>query len=118
MSNLFLVFLGGGAGSVARYTLSLLMGRAVFPWATVAANLLSTALLAWLISRSQLRGPGKEFWHLLLTVGFCGGFSTMSTFGLENWQLLRGGHWVYFACNICISVGGGLLLFVWLARSA
>ena len=62
--NLWLaVFLGGGAGSVVRYALSLLFLRAGlkdgFPWATLSANLIATAALAWLILRYQVHAPGK-----------------------------------------------------------
>ena len=94
------------------------MPRAWFPWATLSANLLATALLAWLVLRFEVHGPGKEHWRTLLAIGFCGGFSTMSTFNAENYQLLRDGFFGYAALNILVSVGAGILLFHLFARSA
>ncbi|MBL7940199.1 MAG: CrcB family protein [Flavobacteriales bacterium] len=121
--NLWLaVFLGGGVGSVVRYAIGHLFQRievnGVFPWATLSANLLATALLAWLILRFEVHLPGKEHWRALLAIGFCGGFSTLSTFSYENFQLLRDGLYTYAAMNIVISVGAGLFLFHLFARSA
>lgn len=122
MNTWLAVFVGGGAGSVVRYAISQLFQRievkSAFPWATLSANLLATAFLAWLVMRSGVDAPGKERWHALLAIGFCGGFSTLSTFSLENFQLLRDGLFGYAALNILISVAGGMLLFYLFARSA
>lgn len=116
------VFIGGGAGSVVRYAISQLLERVaakgVFPWATLSANLLATALLAWLVLRADVLGPGRETMRALLVVGFCGGFSTLSTFSHENYQLLRDGSIGIAALNMFISVGAGILLFHLFARSA
>lgn len=121
--NLWLaVFLGGGVGSVLRFAISQFFQRVevkgAFPWATLSANILATALLAWLILRFEVHLPGKEQWRALLAIGFCGGFSTLSTFSYENFQLLRDGLYLYAAFNIVISVGAGILLFNLFARSA
>lgn len=121
--NLWLaVFLGGGMGSVVRYSIGHLFARwevnDTFPWATLAANLLSTAFLAWLIMRWQVHLPGKEQWRALLAIGFCGGFSTLSTFSYENFHLIHDGAFGYAAINILVSVAAGILLFFLFARSA
>lgn len=121
--NLWLaVFLGGGAGSVVRFAISHFFQRfelnGAFPWATLLANILATAFLAWLILRYGVHAPGNEQWRALLAIGFCGGFSTLSTFSYENFQLLRDGLVGYAAANIIISVGAGILLFYLFARSA
>ena len=120
--NLWLaVFLGGGAGSIVRYAVSQLFQRVevkgAFPWATLLANLLATALLAWLIMRFEVNLPGKEQWRALLAIGFCGGFSTLSTFSMENFQLLRDGLLGFALLNIVISVAAGILLFYLFART-
>lgn len=116
------VFLGGGVGSVVRFAISHLFQRidvkGSFPWATLSANLLATAILAWLIMRFGVHAQGKEAWRALLAIGFCGGFSTLSTFSYENYQLLRDGLLGYAALNILISVVAGILLFHLFARSA
>lgn len=94
MQSLLFVFLGGGLGSVVRYTL----GRWVntlhtqnFPYGTLAANViacLTLGLLIGLADHRQLLSPNARlFW----AVGFCGGFSTFSTFSHETLTLLQGG---------------------------
>ena len=120
--NLWLaVFLGGGAGSVLRFGISNLFLRmevkGAFPWATLSANLFATAFLAWLIMRYEILLPGKEQWRALLAIGFCGGFSTLSTFSFENYQLIRDGLFAYAALNVLISVASGILLFYLFART-
>ena len=120
--NLWLaVFLGGGAGSMVRYAISSLFQRievnGAFPWATLSANILATAFLAWLVLRFEVYAPGREHGRALLAIGFCGGFSTLSTFSYENFQLLRDGLVGYAVLNILISVGAGILLFYLFARS-
>lgn len=116
------VFLGGGAGSVVRFAISrsiLSIGsQAIFPWATLVSNTLASALLAWLVLRFGTAQPGREGWHALLAIGFCGGFSTLSTFSWENYQLLRDGMMGLALANIVVSVGLGLLVFHLLARTA
>jgi fluoride exporter len=121
MNTWLAVFLGGGAGSVVRFALSQLFVRlavkSVFPWATLSANLLATAFLAWLILRFEVFAPGKENWRALLAVGFCGGFSTLSTFSYENYQLLRDGFTLFAVLNIIVSAAFGLALFYFFART-
>jgi CrcB protein len=120
--NLWLaVFVGGGLGSVVRFALSkavrVLAPGALFPWATLASNLLATALLAWLVMRWQVLQPGREHWYALLAVGFCGGFSTMSTFSLENHQLLREGLHGFVVLNVLVTLVPGVLFFHFLTRT-
>lgn len=116
------VFLGGGIGSVLRFGVSrvvkLMVPDAVFPWATLISNLLATALLAWLVLRLQLHQPGREHWQALFAIGLCGGFSTMSTFSMENHQLLRDGQYGFAVANVLITVTAGVALFHLFARSS
>jgi len=116
------VFLGGGAGSVVRFAISRLMlafgAKAIFPWATLISNTLACALLAWLVLRLGSQEEGREHWHALLAIGFCGGFSTLSTFSWENYQLLRDGFFGMAIANMIISVALGLVVFHVFARTA
>ncbi len=116
------VFLGGGIGSVLRFGVSrmvkLMVPDAMFPWATLISNLLATALLAWLVLRLQLHQPGREHWQALFAIGLCGGFSTMSTFSMENHQLLRDGQYGFAVANVLITVTAGVALFHLFARSS
>lgn len=122
MNLWLLVFVGGGAGSVARFAIGRAMLRAAaghaFPWGMLAANLLATGLLAWLVFKLNTLAPERQAWHALLAIGFCGGFSTFSTFSYENYALLRDGFVGTAVANMLISVAGGILLFHLIARSA
>lgn len=116
------VFLGGGIGSVLRFGVSrlvkLMVPDALFPWATLVSNLLATALLAWFVLRLHVHQPGREQWQALLAIGLCGGFSTMSTFSMENHQLLRDGLYGFAVANVLITVTAGVALFHLFARSS
>lgn len=113
------VFVGGGLGSVARYGLTRLFpsGAGQFPWATLAANILATLLLALIIGgwmKGWLRD--QPLATKLLTTGFCGGFSTFSTFSVESAQLVKAGHWQWAAVNIAVSVLACLVLSLVILR--
>ncbi|TXF88796.1 fluoride efflux transporter CrcB [Neolewinella aurantiaca] len=117
------VFIGGGLGSLARYGVGQLLPSATLedgqiPWFTLVANLLACVVLGlgvgW-VSKDLL---SKELQLLLLT-GFCGGFSTFSTFALELVLMGEEGHWGSAAVYLGISLAGGVLAIVatyWLVR--
>ena len=107
MQTYFYVFIGGGIGSVCRFGLGhwLANYRLQFPWATFVANVLACLLLGALVSlgiKGRLGGPMS----VMLMAGFCGGFSTFSTFSNETVQMLIGGQWVrafaYMAASLLV----------------
>lgn len=108
------VFIGGGAGSVARY----LIGRALSSlgvasslWATFAANIAGCVLIG-VLGAFLLRGCLSENLRLLLIVGLCGGMTTFSTFSNESVALLRSGDYVAFAGYLLASVAVGIIAVI------
>ena len=114
--SILLVGLGGGVGSMLRYLTSVVVTKyfqSNFPIATFAVNMLGCLLIGFLISlfdKQQLTNPD---FRLLFITGFCGGFTTFSTFAAENIDLFQSGHsliaLLYIGASIFVS-----LFFVWL----
>ena len=99
------VFIGGGLGSLCRYGIAKLMIRegVIFPWATLLANVLSCVVLGLamgVVMKSESSSSIRLFWM----IGFCGGFSTFSTFTAEVFNLLQAGHYFLALSNIVGSV--------------
>lgn len=110
MYSYFLVFVGGGLGSICRFGIAQLLKpyAFVFPFATFLANALSCMVLGVLVGMS-LKTEASSVQKLLLMTGFCGGFSTFSTFSNETLQLFQTGQTAYAFVNII-----GNLLVCWL----
>ncbi len=116
----FYVGAGSCVGGVARYLLSRAIGEStssVFPWGTLAVNLLGCLLIGviygWLDRGHTLNEGLKAF----LTVGFCGGFTTFSTFIYESERLWNSsGVWLMAVyAGVSLSLG---LLCVFAAQAA
>lgn len=114
MTGLY-VFVGGGIGSMLRYLMGLLiqrLGWTAMPYATFLVNIVGSFLIGYLAATvattQQENSSSKWFWM----VGFCGGFTTFSSFSLETLNLVKQGNtatamgYVFLTNLIC-------LLFVW-----
>lgn len=99
MLQFLLVFIGGGLGSVCRWGLGMALQPLLlrFPWATLIANGLACFVLGMLLGQ-QLGAAEPR--RLFLAVGFCGGFSTFSTFTAESLQLWQNGAQILAAANV------------------
>lgn len=113
---------GGILGTFARYFLSGAIHRlfgVTFPWGTLAVNLIgcfAIGFLAVLAEEKFLLGSNAR---IFLMIGFCGAFTTFSTFIFETSNLAKDGETLYALMNVVLSVAMGFLIFrlgVMLAR--
>src|SRR4051794_23100094 len=103
------VFAGGVAGAVLRAELAQALphGAGAWPWATFTVNVSGTFLLGLLVTRLQERLPPSAYLRPLLGTGFCGAFTTFSTFQLEVVDLADAGHDALAAGYAAASLAAG-----------
>jgi CrcB protein len=109
---LAVVATGGAVGSVARYLLQLAVARhftTPFPLGTLLVNVLGCLLIGLFYALAEKGTISTPELRLLLTTGFCGGFTTFSTFSYETLTLLENGEYVLAALYVAGSVFLGLL---------
>lgn len=110
MLNFVYVFLGGGLGSLCRYGIARWMTnhRLDFPLATFTANVLACLVLGYLVSLKANNNVAAH-WQLVFMTGFCGGFSTFSTFTAETFVLFEEGMSImgllYVAASLLVCLG-------------
>ena len=118
-----IVFVGGGLGSCSRYFLSRTVNselglKHTFPVATLTVNILGCFIIGisiGIIERFQLHSN----WRLLLVTGFCGGFTTFSSFSYENYLLLRNNEYLLVLTYMLVSLlwgGAATFLAIFLIR--
>lgn len=109
--NTLLVFIGGGLGCVTRFGVGNLFGKWFpnFPVGTLISNLVACFILA-VVAHGMASKSSPDWMTYLIVIGFCGGFSTFSTFSNDNLKLIEAGNWMYAIANILISVIFGILI--------
>lgn len=112
IKHLLIIGLGGGAGSMLRYTVQKLFNpqsSTVFPTGTLLVNLAGCFLIGILWSLFSRNMSWSEDNRLLLMTGLCGGFTTFSAFTMEGIGLLKENKTTLFLIYVIASVAGGLL---------
>lgn len=108
---IWFVALGSALGGSARYALSLWIQRTssgTFPVATFLINVTGSFALGFLARGVTATPAWSPAMRLALTTGFCGGYTTFSTFSLETYTLLESGQWrqasLYVVLSVVVSV--------------
>lgn len=126
---LLYVAAGSAAGGVARYLLSGWaqgMARGDYPWGTLVVNVLGSFLLGALMQYSMEVASVSPELRVTLAIGFCGGFTTFSTYSYEAWTLIATGDMtrglVYLSASVVLSLvavaTGMVLINALLSRTA
>jgi CrcB protein len=115
LKQLFLVFLGGGLGSILRFIISKFFNNPenTIPYGTLGVNIIGSFLIGLFIGLAVKHSSVVNTNTLLfLSTGFCGGFTTFSAFSQENYVLLKAGDITSFLVYTAMTIFIGLLAVV------
>lgn len=97
------VSLGGVVGASTRYALSRFAAKILtpnFPYGTLIINVSGSFILGLFLVWSTERVLVDPRWRWLLAIGFCGSYTTFSSFAFESIAYFEQGHWLLFASNV------------------
>ena len=117
----FLVGLGGGLGSVARFWISGVFARwfgEAFPWGTIFINVTGSFVIGlfFTLTAADGRFTWPETARNVFMVGICGGYTTFSAFSLQTLRLVHDRQWLHAGLNVFGSVLA-CLVAVWLGHT-
>jgi len=104
--NYLWIALGAIVGASARYFLSTYIGRhfsTVFPYGTLLINITGSLILGFFLVYASERVLLDPRWRLLVAVGFCGSYTTFSSYAFESFALMEQGQWLLMGLNILSS---------------
>ena len=100
------IALGAVVGASARYFLSGYIARSVsatFPYGTLIINITGSLVLGFFLILASERMLLDPRWRLLVAVGFCGSYTTFSSYAFESFALIEQGQWLMAATNALAS---------------
>ena len=111
MKQILLVFIGGGFGSTLRYIIGKYMNSTEtgIPWGTFTAKILGSLIIGVILGFAAKNDALSSNQTLLLATGFCGGFTTFSSFAYENHVFLKSGDFTSFALY---TIGSFIIAFL------
>lgn len=119
LTGLFWIGLGGAIGTVLRALITISL-KSEFPWATLVVNVLGCLIIGVVIGHESVTTDWAHHTRGFVVVGFCGGFTTFSTFGLQTIKQLEAGDLMGAFSNIVLSllvclcaVWGGIKVAKW-----
>ena len=123
IKTILLIGSGGFAGSVARYYISKIIqdsSYSSFPVGTLSVNIIGSLIIGFLVGLALKHPTFSIEWRLALMVGFCGGFTTFSTFTSENLKLIQDGQllFVFLYTGLSIMLGFLAVYFGYLISKA
>lgn len=104
--NYFWIALGALVGASARYFLSTYVARhfsAVFPYGTLLINITGSFILGFFLIYSTERVLLDPRWRLLVAIGFCGSYTTFSSYAFESFALMEQSQWLLMGLNVLLS---------------
>ncbi len=108
MKNVFLVGIGGFIGSIARYLVSIIMSKfffmPTFPIGTFIVNIVGSLIIGIIYALYSKGEFLTTEWRLFLATGFCGGFTTFSSFSYEGIYLIQQGEFFNLALYVFSSI--------------
>lgn len=120
MLDFLAISLGAVVGANLRYFMSRLAARIlgpVFPYGTLTINVLGSFVLGFFLAWTTERAMVDPRWRLLIAVGFCGGYTTFSSYAYETAAYFQQGQWPLLAVNVlgnnllaCAAVLAGMAL--------
>ena len=115
MTDFLIISLGALVGANARYLLSRYAAKElgpVFPYGTLFINIAGSLIVGFFVIWTTERVLADPRWRLLIVVGFCGSFTTFSSYAFESMAYLEQGQWLLLVTNVLtnnlLCLGGAL----------